>query len=90
MIMSNHAGIRCQQRSISPMVVDLLLQFGTSEPAGGGASKIFFDKVARRQIKKYAGSLASILNEHLDVYAVVGADNKIITTAHLTRRIRRH
>ena len=41
--MSTHASIRCKRRSISPMVVDLLLQFGGSEPSGDGASKIFFD-----------------------------------------------
>lgn len=90
MNMTNHASIRSQQRAISPMVVDLLLQFGTSEPAGDGASKVFFDKAARRRIQKYAGPLASILNEYLDVYAVVASDSRIITTAHLTHRIRRH
>lgn len=88
--MSQHARIRSQQRAIPPILMDLLLYFGANEPAGNGASKIFFDKVARRRIKAYAGSLAELLNEHLDVYVVVGADGQIITTAHRTTRIRRH
>lgn len=90
MHMSHHAIVRGQQRAISPMLVDLLLQFGTNEPAGGGATKVFFDKAARRRVKAYAGPLAGLLNEYLDVYAVVGTDNQVITTAHLTERIRRH
>jgi len=90
MKMSCHASIRSQQRAISPMLVDLLIQFGTSEPAGDGASKVFFDKAARRRVKTYAGPLAGILNEHLDVYAVISSESEIITTAHLTERIRRH
>lgn len=90
MNMSHHATIRSQQRAIPPILVDLLLQFGTDEPAGNGATKMFFDKAARRRVKAYAGHLAGLLNEYLDVYAVVGTDNQVITTAHLTERIRRH
>lgn len=90
MHMSQHATVRSQQRSISQMQVDLLMQFGTSQPAGDGASKLFFDKAARRRIRAYAGPLAGVLNEHLDVYAVVSADDKVITAAHLIKRIRRH
>lgn len=90
MHMSQHATVRSQQRSISQMQVDLLMQFGTSQPAGDGASKLFFDKAARRRIRAYAGPLAGVLNEYLDVYAVVSADDKVITAAHLIERIRRH
>lgn len=90
MLVTRHAAVRQQQRAISPMLIDLLLQFGSNEPAGDGATKVFFDKTARRRVRAYAGPLASLLGEHLDIYAVVGADNRIITTAHLTERIRRH
>lgn len=66
------------------------MRFGTSEPAGDGSSKVYFDKAARRRVKSYAGPLAGLLNEYLDVYAVVSSDDKVITAAHLTDRIRRH
>lgn len=90
MHMSQHATVRSQQRAISQMQVDLLMQFGTSEPAGDGASRVFFDKAARRRIKSYAGSLGGWLNDHLDVYVVVSSEDKVITAAHLTGSIRRH
>ena len=90
MHMSNHASVRSQQRAIPPILLDLLIQFGASEPSGDGTSKMYFDKAARRRLKAYAGPLAGLLNEHLDVYAVVSSDSKVITAAHLTERIHRH
>ncbi len=90
MITSQHAKIRSQQRGIAPLVIDLLLKFGSEEPAGDGTSKIFFDKRARRRVKSYAGPLAAVIDDYLDVYAVVGADSAVITTAHRIERIHRH
>nr|AFN66373.1 hypothetical protein pM02_c6_26 [uncultured bacterium] len=90
MNMTQHANVRSQQRAIPPILIDLLLKFGSSEPAGNGAEKLFFDKAARRQLKAYAGPLAGLLSEHLNVYVVVGQDDQVITIAHLTDRIRRH
>lgn len=90
MNLTHHASKRAQQRGIPPIMLNLLLDFGTSEPAGGGASKVFFDKAARRRVKAYAGPLASQMNDFMDVYAVVGPEGQIITAAHLTERIRRH
>ena len=89
-MITRHAQIRSQQRGIPPMVLDLILQFGSTESAGDGASKMFFDKAARRRLHSYAGTLAPMLDEHLDSYAVVGQDNQIITVGHRTERIRRH
>lgn len=88
--MTRHAQVRTQQRSIPPMLIDLLLQFGESEPAGDGATKVFFNKTSRKQFKAYAGPLARILEEYLDVYVVVNEADQVITTAHRTERIRRH
>lgn len=90
MDMTHHASIRAQQRAIPPILIDLLLQFGKSEPAGDGATRVFFDKSACRRVQSYAGPLAGLLNEHLGVYAIVGPDSQIITAAHLTTRVRRH
>lgn len=87
---SHHAEVRSQQRGIPPILIDLLLEFGVIEPAGSGATKVFFDKRARRRVQSYAGHLAGVLDEHLDVYAVVSSDNEVITVAHRTERIRRH
>ncbi len=90
MRMSYHAISRSQQRAIPPMVIDLLAQFGKSEPAGDGTSLVFFDKSARRKVKAYAGPLASLLDSHLDVYAVFAANETLVTVGHRYERIRRH
>ena len=90
MNMSHHARIRGQQRAIPPMLIDLLIQFGSSENAGDGASKLFFDTAARRRVNAYAGTLASALVAHLDLYVVVASDCRVITVGHRTERILRH
>lgn len=90
MNLTRHAAARSQQRAIPPMMIDLLLQFGKSESAGAGAAKLFFDRQARRRVAAYAGPLASLLNDHLDLFAVVDQDMQVITIGHRLERIRRH
>jgi len=90
MNMTHHAVTRSQQRAIPPLLIDLLLQFGKSESAGSGFAKIFFDKQARKRVAAYAGPLAQSLNAHLDLYAVVGENNQVITVGHRLERIQRH
>lgn len=89
MILTRHANERSHQRAIPKMMIDLLLEFGSSESAGPGAQKMFFDKPSRKRVKAYAGPLAGYLEEHLDVYAVVSSDMNIITVGHRTERITR-
>jgi hypothetical protein len=87
MQLSKHAQTRVQQRGIPPMLIDLLIQFGSSERAGSGVSKMYFDKPSRRRVKAYAGRLGSLLDEYLDVYAVVTDDMTVITTGHRYQRV---
>lgn len=89
MIMTKHAAVRQQQRVIPQLMVDLLLDFGSSEPSGNGTFLFFFDKPAKRRLESYAGPLAKNFQEYLDVYAIV-ADKTIITTGHRYNRIHRH
>jgi hypothetical protein len=86
--LSKHAATRMQQRGIAPLVIDLLLQFGATEKSGDGTTKHYFDKPARRRVRSYAGPLAALLEAHLDCYAVVGAEGRIVTAAHRTTRIK--
>lgn len=89
-MLTHHAQTRSRQRAIPALLIDLLLQFGATEKAGGGTCKVFFDKAARRKVQTYAGPLAGMLEEHLDVYAVVSADNSIVTVGHRIERMKRH
>ncbi len=88
--MTKHAEVRSQQRGISPLMIDLLLQFGEKEPAGGGASKVYLNKPARRKLHAYAGALAPLIDQHLDIYAVVSHDDQIVTIGHRYEHIQRH
>jgi hypothetical protein len=90
MYQSQHAAVRGQQRSISPLVIDLLMEFGASESSGDGTTKLFFDKPARKRLAAYAGHLSGLLEQHLDVYAIVASDSKVVTVGHRYDRIRRH
>ncbi len=86
---TRHADVRSQQRRIPPFVIDLLLQFGAREAAGEGAEKLFFDKRARQRLQSYVGSVAPLLEPHLNVYAVVSPSDAVITVGHRLDRIRR-
>ncbi len=88
--MTRHAKVRGQQRAIQPIAIELLVRFGSVENAPGGVAKIFFDKPARRRLAAFAGPLASLLGQHLDLYAVVGDHSRVITVGHRLERIRRH
>lgn len=89
-MLTKHAQARSQQRAIPGLLIDLLLQFGATQKSGGGTCKVFFDKAARRRLQAYAGPLAGLLQDHLDVYAVVSADSSIVTVGHRTERVKRH
>lgn len=71
------------------MVIDLLFKYGVSEPAGGGAEKLFFDKRSRKHVVSYTGGRIKATDEDLDVYAIVEG-SKIITTGHRLKKIHRH
>lgn len=88
--LTNHAEKRMQQRSIPKIVLDWLVDFGQSEPAGNGARKYFFDKQSRRQFKKYAGKIYGTLEQHLNAYVVVASDNSVVTVGIRYEPIRQY
>lgn len=86
MKLSKHAVVRQQQRGIPPIVVELLLDWGRSEPARGTAcTRYFFDENARRGIKAHYGQMASQVSRYLDCYALVSDEGIVITVAHQIR-----
>lgn len=89
MMKSAHAQVRTQQRGIPPLVVDLLMQFGTRINSGEGTEICFFDRRARKHIHAYAGGLFSRLNEQLDAYAVVSGE-KVVTVGTRYKKLNRN
>ncbi len=88
MKMTTHANIRQQQRSIPPMIIDLLRDYGACESAGDGTTKYYFNKQSKRELKTYAGQLSGLLGEHLNCYLIVCPKGNVITVAHRTERIK--
>ncbi|SFN74564.1 hypothetical protein SAMN05216386_1688 [Nitrosospira briensis] len=88
MELTRHARIRQQQRSIPPMIIELLIGYGACEKAGDGTSKHYFDKRSKRRLDAYAGKLSSLLIEHLNCYVVVCPEGRVITAGHRTERIK--
>lgn len=88
MEMTRHASIRQQQRSIPPMIIEFLINYGVCEQAGDGTSKHYFDKQSKRRLKAYVGQLSGLIEEYLNCYAVVCPEGRIVTVAYRTERIK--
>lgn len=86
---TNHATARCQQRGVSPFVIDLLLRFGRREHDHEGAEIVFFDRRAKKEVESYTGGSIGKLNEQMDSYAVV-SDGCVITVGVRYKKINHH
>lgn len=86
---TTHAIARCQQRGVSPFVIDMLLRFGRREHDHQGAEIVFFDRRAKKEVESYTGGSIGKLSEQMDSYAVV-ADGFVITVGVRYKKINRH
>ena len=87
---TRHASLRCRQRGIEPMALELLARLGTEVHDGRGATVQYFDKESRRRMKRELGHRAvARFAEWTDAYAIVSNDGAVITTGHRTQRMRR-
>ncbi|MGJ0490061.1 hypothetical protein [Methylobacter sp.] len=90
MNMTYHAATRSQQRGIPPLVMQWLDQFGEEQYDGRGAIIRYFSRASRRAMEREFGSNpVKKMSEFLNVYKVENQDGKVITTGHLTKRIKR-
>jgi hypothetical protein len=88
---TKHAQTRLQQRGISPLVVENLLDFGRQMHDHRGGTLLYFDHRTRRRLQRQLpAENYRRLEPHLDAFAVLGSDGAIVTVGHRTRRINRH
>ena len=86
--LSRHAKVRCKQRSIPPLILHWLLEYGAEERSAG-ASKRFFNHESRRRLAAdYGLEVIGRLGDLLNLYLVEG-DGSVITAGTRTKRIRR-
>lgn len=89
--MSQHAQSRMQQRGLSPLLVDWLMQYGAIEHDHHGAQVYYFDKQSRKNLTQFIGKeIIDRLSSLLDAYLVVSMDGVVITAGHRYKRITRH
>ena len=83
------AARRSRQRSIPPLIIDLLIDYG-EESRSHGADRLTFDRRARRLIERDLGAALYREIEHkLNSFAVLGDDGKVRTVGYRRRRFRR-
>jgi hypothetical protein len=80
---THHAVVRMQQRSIPPAVVELLLDFGTATPVGGGACSYRFTKDSWAEAKAALGAAAVAFERYRNAYVVESSDGAVVTVAWL-------
>lgn len=89
---SRHGAIRCQQRGLSPLIVDCLLQFGEVVHDHAGGMIHHFTKRSLRRVERAWGRepVRLLLQDHRDAYVVTSTDGgTIITAGWRNRRIPR-
>lgn len=85
--LTNHAAVRLQQRGIPAWFLDLLVEHGKTTHDGHGAVLKSVSKATRRRLQQLLPAKAYAQAERwFDVYAVVTADDAIVTAAHRTNK----
>ena len=89
MKLTQHASIRSQQRGVSPLIVDLLVRFGTRQKSGNGTEVCYFDRHARKALGSYVGGAIGKLSDELDAYAIVCGE-LVVTVGPRYKKIHNH
>ena len=85
--LTTHARIRMQQRGIPAAALDVLLGFGREAHDHRGCRIVHFDKRSRRDVARELGrDTFRKVERWLNAYAVVGADDAVLTVGHRYRK----
>jgi hypothetical protein len=86
---SKHARHRMQQRSIPPLVVTWLLEFGQMRYDHRGGILYYFDRHSRRNLERVVGSrVVARLSDYLNAYVVASSsDGALVTVGHRYHRL---
>ena len=85
---TKHAAIRAVQRSLPPLVIELLLEYGAAARSSG-AERIALDKRGRKRLARDIGSAAyEALRPLLNTYVVLSDEGPLITVARRKKRFR--
>ena len=85
---TNHAQQRAQQRSISPAIVDILLEFGNCG-RHAGADVYYMDKATRKDAEQCLGAeyFKKVLPK-LNSYVVMSDCGQVVTVCKRLKRLK--
>jgi hypothetical protein len=88
--LTTHARARMQQRGITPAALELLLDYGREAHDHRGCRIVRFDKRSRRHVRDDLGpERFRRVERYLDAYAVIAADDAVVTVGHRLGRLPR-
>lgn len=88
-LLTTHAQVRMQQRGISTVALEMLLDFGRVVHLDRGKDIVYFDKKARARLAKANAKVAREATRLCRTYAILGRDGWVVTVGHRYRRIQR-
>ena len=80
--LTDHARVRMQQRGIPPAALDALLDYGREAHDHRGCRIVRFDKRSRRVAARALGGNFRSLERYFNAYAVLAADDAVVTVGH--------
>jgi hypothetical protein len=87
---SKHALVRQQQRSIPPLIVQWLLDYGEEHHDHHGAIKRYFSKQSLKRLKRIFGKRAVMkMSENFSAYAVE-KNGRVLTIGYCIKHLNRH
>jgi hypothetical protein len=88
---SNHASRRMQKRSVPPIVLDWLQDYGSEQYDGRGAVIRYFNRAAKERLERVCGrQFVQANKKYLAVYIVEDISGQsLITIGYRNRRIPR-
>jgi hypothetical protein len=88
--LSHHGSTRCQQRGLSPLVTDCLLEFGEDVYDHNGCVIRHFMKKSLRKIERAWGKepVGRLRHDQHDAYAVLTMDDNLVTAGWRRKRIK--
>ena len=87
--LTTHARVRMQQRGIPPAALDVLLEYGREAHDHRGCRIVRFDKRSRKRAARELGHAFRHIERHLNAYAVLAADDAVVTVGHRCGRMPR-
>ena len=88
--LTHHARTRMQQRGITALALEVLMDYGREAHDHRGCRVLYLDKRSRKRVaRELRGELFRRVERYLGTYAVLAGDGAVITVGHRVTRLSR-